>query len=103
MLMAEVHFRQNKLSEARHILQEVLPQARARGYQRLFLDEGETMLTLLRTFEDSQHKQVPVLSTTRSATIETLSVQEQRVLRLFIAGLSKPEIASELVVSTNTV
>ncbi len=102
-LMAQVHFRQNNPSEARRILQEVLPQARAKGYQRLFLDEGEAMLTLLRAFEGSQHKQVPGSSTNRSATIETLSAQEQRVLRLFIAGLSKPEIASELVVSTNTV
>ncbi len=34
---------------------------------------------------------------------EPLSPQEQRVLRLLAAGLSNPEIARELVVSTNTI
>jgi LuxR family maltose regulon positive regulatory protein len=102
-LLALTHFQQNNLTAAKRVLQDVLPHARAKGYQRLFLDEGEAMVVLLRTFEDSQHKQTPVWSTTPSATTEPLSVQEQRVLRLFVAGLSKPEIASELVVSTNTV
>ncbi len=35
--------------------------------------------------------------------LEPLSPQEQRVLRLLAAGLSNPEIARELVVSTNTI
>src|SRR5256886_17612550 len=35
--------------------------------------------------------------------IEALSPQEQRVLRLLVAGLSNPEIAEALVVSINTV
>jgi LuxR family maltose regulon positive regulatory protein len=100
VLLALTHFQQNNFSEAWRILQEVLPQAHAKGYQRLFLDEGEAMMTLLHAFEGNQQKQPRVLST---ATIEPLSTQEQRVLRLFVAGLSKPEIASELVVSTNTV
>jgi LuxR family maltose regulon positive regulatory protein len=39
----------------------------------------------------------------QSSLVEPLSLQEQRVLRLFVAGLSKPEIARELVISTNTV
>ncbi len=103
MLMAWVHFQQNNVSEAQHILQKILPQARAKGYQRLFLDEGDAMVLLLHTLEDNQHKQVSLSSAARPAAIETLSAQEQRVLRLFIAGLSKPEIASKLVVSINTV
>lgn len=102
-LLALTHFQQNNLDEAWRILQEILPQARAKGYQRRFLDEGDAMEQLLRAFEDNQQKQLYVVTTPRSAPIEPLSVQEQRVLRLFVAGLSKPEIASELVVSTNTV
>jgi LuxR family maltose regulon positive regulatory protein len=35
--------------------------------------------------------------------IEPLSLQEQRVLRLLVAGCSNPGIARELVVSVNTV
>ncbi|QBD77154.1 tetratricopeptide repeat protein [Ktedonosporobacter rubrisoli] len=99
-LMALTHFQQNNLSEAKRILQEVFPHARAKGYQRLFLDEGKAMVTLLRALEGNQQKQ---RSATQSSILEPLSLQEQRVLRLFVAGLSKPEIASELVVSTNTV
>ena len=37
------------------------------------------------------------------AFVEPLSQQEVRVLRLLVAGRSNGEIASELVVSTNTV
>jgi LuxR family maltose regulon positive regulatory protein len=103
MLMAWVQFQQNNVSKAQHMLQAVHSQAREKGYQRLFLDEGEAMAMLLHTFEDNRHKQVSISSATRPAAIETLSAQEQRVLQLFIAGLSKPEIASELVVSINTV
>ena len=105
VLMALAHFQQHNVSEALHLLQKVLPLAHAKGYQRLFLDEGEAMGTLLRTFENNQHEQKPVSSSrpTLPVTLETLSTQERRVLRLFVAGLSKPEIASELVVSTNTI
>jgi LuxR family maltose regulon positive regulatory protein len=35
--------------------------------------------------------------------LEPLSLQEQRVLRLLVAGHSNPEIARQLVVSVNTV
>ncbi|MGZ3675888.1 MAG: response regulator transcription factor, partial [Ktedonobacterales bacterium] len=37
------------------------------------------------------------------ATDDLLSPQEQRVLRLLVAGRTNPEIAAELIVSVNTV
>jgi LuxR family maltose regulon positive regulatory protein len=103
MLMACIDLQQDNVSKARHILQEVHSQAYAKGYQRLLLDEEETMIMPLHTLEDNQHKKVSRSALSRSRATETLSGQELRVLRLFIGGLSKPEIASELVVSTNTV
>jgi LuxR family maltose regulon positive regulatory protein len=101
MLLALAHFRQNNVRVARQILQEVLPVARSKGYQRLFLDEGESMAALFRACGEEQGEH-PAL-TASSPGIEPLSVQEQRVLRLFVAGLSKAEIADELVISINTV
>ncbi len=101
MLLALVHFRQNNVRMARQILQEVLPMLRSKGYRRLYQDEGESMAALFRACGEERGEH-PAL-TAFSPGIEPLSVQEQRVLRLFVAGLSKAEIASELVVSINTV
>jgi LuxR family maltose regulon positive regulatory protein len=101
MLLALAHFRQNNIRMARPSLQDVLPQARSKGYRRLFLDEGESMAALLRACGEEQGE--PSAYPASSPVIEPLSVQEQRVLRLFVAGLSKAEIASELVISINTV
>ena len=47
------------------------------------------------TLNGEAHDDVPI--------VEPLSMQEKRVLRLLSAGLSNPEIASELIVSINTV
>ncbi|HEY7419832.1 MAG TPA: LuxR C-terminal-related transcriptional regulator, partial [Ktedonobacteraceae bacterium] len=109
--------------EARQSLQTLLTRAHAEGYLRLFLDEGETMLTLLRSAIPQIHER-PLLSYaqtilsaaasdhTKSGASSTpayalltgpLSPQEQRILRLLIAGHSNPEIARDLVVSVNTV
>jgi LuxR family maltose regulon positive regulatory protein len=56
---------------------------------------------LLRAFAATRSGQLS--STVSSPLLEPLSAQEQRVLRLLAAGLTNPEIARELVVSTNTV
>jgi LuxR family transcriptional regulator, maltose regulon positive regulatory protein len=125
VLMALAHFKYKHLPQARQILREALALAQAERYQRLFLDEGEKLATLLRAvlldvreeplityvrslllaFVHSQSEQnaSPPSQTSSALLIEPLSPQEQRVLRLLAAGRSNPEIAQELVVSVNTV
>ena len=112
-----------QLPEARQQLHAVLSFAHTEGYLRLFLDEGETMYNLLRTIllgirEKSLatyvrailhafDEQRPVLSSSLSRTpsplSEPLSPQEGRVLRLLVAEHSYTEIASEMIVSINTI
>lgn len=108
--------------EVGKMLQALLARALAEGYLRLFLDEGEALLTLLRVSLPQIHKralityaqsilraatstQAPQLDTVPAYTllVEPLSPQERRVLRLLIAGHSNPEIARDLIVSVNTV
>ncbi len=124
VLKALAHFSTNKhLHQARQTLREALALAQAEGYQRLFLDEGETLATLLRAvlldlreeplviyaqnllraFPQIRVRQGGSPPAVSALLIEPLSGQEQRVLRLLAAGRSNPEIAQELIVSVNTV
>ena len=126
VLTALAYFSHKHLLQARETLREALALAQIEGYQRLFLDEGEAMATLLRSVLP-EVKEEPLLTYVRTLLlnfaqerrersgqsvspptlpgllIEPLSPQEQRVLRLLAAGRSNPEIAQELVVSVNTV
>ncbi len=126
VLTALAYFSHKQLLQARETLREALALAQIEGYQRLFLDEGEAMATLLRSVLP-EVKEEPLLTYVRTLLlnfaqerrersgqsasppalpgllIEPLSPQEQRVLRLLAAGRSNPEIAQELVVSVNTV
>ena len=109
------------VSAAAESLREALGIGQAKGFRRIFLDEGPRMVALLQTvlptltnrtlalFATSLlHSFSPEL-TSHSATagtqvgMEAISQQELRVLRLLVAGLSNADIARELVVSTNTV
>jgi LuxR family maltose regulon positive regulatory protein len=126
VLMALLHFAHQRQSLAWQRLREALALAHAEGYQRLFLDEGELMVallravlptlgkdppdtyvrTLLRAFAWQQLEQVApaaAVSPVAARLIEPLSPQEYRVLRLLAAGFSNPEIAEAMVVSNNTV
>jgi len=113
----------NQQKEARQALREVLVLAHPGGYQRLFLDEGETMEVLLRSilpeikedtlltyartllaaFTGQKTGQEAPPPTPSELFIEPLSSQERRVLRLLVAGRSNPEMAQELIVSVNTI
>src|SRR5205085_6901556 len=48
VLIALAHFTHKHLPQARQTLREALALAQTEGYQRLFLDEGEKLATLLR-------------------------------------------------------
>jgi LuxR family maltose regulon positive regulatory protein len=106
---------------AHKTLAQALTLAQPRGYRRLFIDQGEPLAQLLQALIPDLGKR-PIAtyatlllrafaatrsgqpsSTGSSPLLEPLSAQEQRVLRLLAAGLTNPEIARELVVSTNTI
>ncbi len=126
VLIALVAFAQERLLPASSRLREALALAQAEGYQRLFLDEGDQMMALLRVVwptirYDRCEPYVRMLLRTfaqlhlesgdarvssesvPAASPSSLSPQEQRVLRLLAAGYSNPQIAEALVVSINTV
>jgi LuxR family maltose regulon positive regulatory protein len=111
------------VQQAQRWLQQALSQARAEGFVRLFLSEGEPLArllrqllptlrkpelrsyaqTLLRAFAMTGGEDIPGAASSADLPFESLSAQEQRVLRLLAAGHSNPQIAHELVVSVNTV
>lgn len=112
---------QSHLARAHQTLTSALTLAQPKGYRRLFLDQGEQLAQLLQTLASELGKRpiatyatllLRAFAATRSGQLspavsspllEPLSAQEQRVLRLLAAGLTNPEIARELIVSTNTI
>lgn len=107
-------------TQAHQMLRDVLVEALDANAIRLFLDAGEHMAILLRTLLPQERDQ-PLLAYIRillsafpvsrqdgapdqpTSLLEPLSPQEMRVLRLLVQHRSNADIASELVVSINTV
>ena len=116
--MALIAMAKKDKGEAQRLAREVLRQAFAGNFVRLFLDAGEPMATLLRSLLPHVQEQ-PLRAYIRSILkafpvqpddsaqaqflVEPLSPQEMRVLRLLVQHRSNVEIADALVVSVNTV
>ncbi|GHO48533.1 LuxR family transcriptional regulator [Ktedonospora formicarum] len=109
--------------QAAQALKEALRLAQPEGFQRIFLEKGEPLATLLRTLL-LDFREEPSIQFTRSLLLafvsrsgvsavpahagsslllEPLTEAEQRVLRLLVRGRTNLEIAATLMVSINTV
>ncbi|MEJ2600512.1 MAG: LuxR C-terminal-related transcriptional regulator [Anaerolineales bacterium] len=108
---------QGDLSQASEILARALTLAEPQGYIRVFVDEGEPMMALLReaakrgivpqyvrelqaSFENENY--VGSLPPKTQSLIEPLSERELEVLRMLRSELNGPEIARHLTISLNT-
>ena len=123
ILLALTHAACQHEPEARECLRQALSLARSEGLIRIFLSEGNPLARLLRQLIPTLHEPAlrsyvqsilrafampaePPASDSASSSsllLQSLSTQEQRVLRLLAAGRSNLEIAQDLVVSINTV
>lgn len=120
LLQALAHEAQGDMSAALVSLERALTLAEPEGYVRSFVDEGEPMALLLQAAAkegiaptyvphllSAIDKPVVVAATEESSRlaqplVEPLSDRELDVLRLLGTELSGPEIASELMISLNT-
>lgn len=115
VILALAYHAQGEATQAMIALQRALVLAEPQGYKRLFLDEGDRMIRLLKEtarrgisrfyveqlLEDTRKEDRNLFQTNQNL-VEPLSERELEVLRLLKSQLSGPEIARELVVSLNT-
>lgn len=103
----------NDSSAALDALSQALRLASPEGFIRIFLDEGSVLTDLLvkaraaaPEFVDNLLQYVAPLSKSVPPSIaglpDPLSEQEQKVLRLIVAGKSNREIAEDLVITVGT-
>jgi LuxR family maltose regulon positive regulatory protein len=120
-LIALGQYAVGELHKAAESLSQALVIGHEKGFKRAFLDGGVQMAALLREMLPalntpplslyassllqlfSREVDAQITNMDSTALVDPLSPQEIRVLRLLAAGLSNGEIASELVVSINTV
>ncbi|OAS21553.1 LuxR C-terminal-related transcriptional regulator [Paenibacillus oryzisoli] len=114
ILQALAHHIQGAIPAALVSLDRALTLARSEGYVRIFVEEGEPIVTLLKAVlgQGVHINYIPQLlnaivkaksnETVKQVLNEPLSVRELEVLQLFRSELSGPEIARELHVSLNT-
>jgi LuxR family maltose regulon positive regulatory protein len=112
--------RLNKREQAIECMHRALDMAEANGYVRIFLDEKEPVLSLLRDIVHSGKNSQYALNlldqaalghgdaavypvATNGSNTGLLSAAELNLLRLLAKGLTNKEIASQLNISNNTV
>jgi LuxR family maltose regulon positive regulatory protein len=122
ILLSIIQFGDGIADVALEKLQEALKMAEPEGFIRIFVDEGPRMARLLyealekdigpnyvrkllAAFPETEPEKDTVIQQLPSdgIWIEPLSDRELEVLQLIADGISRPEIASQLVISLNTV
>jgi LuxR family maltose regulon positive regulatory protein len=120
LLQAIALHQQDKLNSAMESLQAAFLLAEPEGFQRVFLDEGKRIISLLnqaikhhvgpdfagKLLSAIGKEQAPIQSIPQinsDHVIEQLSEREIEVLRLIAQGFSNTEIAKKLFISLSTV
>jgi LuxR family maltose regulon positive regulatory protein len=116
LLQALAFSAQGKGPAAFPLLQRALTLAEPEGYIRLFVDEGEPMVALLRqayaqgiapdyvaALLAAAGAATPTAPSPTGSLLEPLTERELEILRLLVRGLSNAAMARELVITVGTV